>query len=144
TMLRGLASERAQMRERAYTRVAEGWGGASVFGGPILIIPTERRVLKGGTTYTVRSELYLLPSRLQADVQVKLEPEPMKVGIYGVPVCSGGVRTEGEFDRGALAAMLGEPTTTYLWEQARLLLPMSQVRSLRRVRFAEFGSAALA
>ena len=34
-MLRGLVSERAALREQAYTRVAEGWGGNIVLSGPL-------------------------------------------------------------------------------------------------------------
>src|SRR6188768_327232 len=46
-MLRGLISERAGLREGAYAKVAQGWGGDLVVGGPILQIPTQRLVTDG-------------------------------------------------------------------------------------------------
>ena len=45
-MLRGLVSERSSLREQAYVRVAEGWGGGLTVGGPMLVIPTERTVTR--------------------------------------------------------------------------------------------------
>ncbi len=44
-MLRGVVTERAGLREQAYQRVAEGWGGEVTVGGPMLIVPTERKVI---------------------------------------------------------------------------------------------------
>ena len=45
-MLRGLVSERAALREQAYARVAEGWGGNIVLSGPMLVVPTQRTVVE--------------------------------------------------------------------------------------------------
>ena len=55
TMLRGLVSERAGLREQAYARVAEGWGGYVVVGGPMLVIPTERTCSTNNVRKLVRS-----------------------------------------------------------------------------------------
>ena len=143
SMLRGLVSERAKLREHAYTRVAEGWGGANVLGGPILIVPTERTYIEDDQQRTVRSNVYLLPARLDIALDVRLEPEPRKVGIYEVPVYLGDIRLEGEFELAALTSSPESPTARYLLDEARLLLPMSQVRSLREVRSAQFSDEML-
>lgn len=143
SMLRGLVSERAKLREHAYTRVAEGWGGANVLGGPMLIVPTERTYVENDHERSVRGNLYLLPARLDIALDVRLEPEPRKVGIYEVPVYLGDIRLEGEFDFAALTSAPEDPTTRYLLAEARLLLPMSQVRSLREVRSARFSDKTL-
>ncbi|MGH8189499.1 MAG: inner membrane CreD family protein, partial [Steroidobacteraceae bacterium] len=37
SMLKGLVDERSALREQAYMRVAEGWGGSIEVGGPMLI-----------------------------------------------------------------------------------------------------------
>jgi inner membrane protein len=144
-MLRGLVSERAALREQAYARVAEGWGGNIVLGGPMLVVPTQRTVVERvndkDITRVVRSDVYLLPARLDMKVDLKLEEEPRYVGIYGVPVYLADVRLAGEFDfqdLRALAASSGSGVQ-YLWHQSRLLLPLSQVRSLREVTQATFA-----
>lgn len=143
SMLRGLVSERAQLREYAYERVAAGWGGQNVLGGPMLVVPRERTYVDGDKVRVSRSMVYLLPSRLDVALDVRLEPEPRKVGIYEVPVYLSDVRLGGEFDFSALEAIADDANAGYLWEQARLLLPMSQVRSLREVRTARFSEFAL-
>jgi inner membrane protein len=143
-MLRGLVSERAALREQAYARVAEGWGGNMVLGGPMLIVPTQRTVVERvddkDIARIVRSDVYLLPARLEMNVDLKLRDEPRYVGIYAVPVYLADVRLAGEFDFQGLRAA-GSPSSgvQYLWHQSRLLLPLSQVRSLREVTEASFA-----
>jgi inner membrane protein len=139
TLLRGVITERSSLRELAYAKVAEGWGGNIVSGGPVLIIPTERTVLEGGITKIVRDDIYLLPSLLDVDVELKLDSEPRYVGIYAVPVYLATLDISGQFDFAALQPLLGRSNTTYLWNQSRLRLPLSQVRSLREVRQARFA-----
>ena len=144
-MLRGLVSERAALREQAYARVAEGWGGNIVVGGPMLIVPTQRTVVERvddkDITRLVRSDLYLLPARLDMKIDLKLQDEARYVGIYAVPVYLADVRLTGEFDYESLRALVGKPAADvqYFWNQSRLLLPMSQVRSLREVTQASFA-----
>lgn len=141
SMLRGLVSERSTLREQAYSRVAEGWGGDIVAGGPLLVIPTQRAVTgDDNKTRIVRSDIYLLPSQLDIDVSLQLEPEPRYVGIYAVPVYLSHVQMSGQFDFAALQPLLDQPGVTYLWEQSRLRLPLSQVRSLREVQQARLAN----
>lgn len=140
-MLRGLVSERSTLRAQAYAKVADGWGGELVTGGPMLVIPTERTVADGTKTRIERSDIYLLPSQLDVQVQLDLEPEPRYVGIYAVPVYLSHVTLSGRFDFAALQPLLDKPGVSYLWEQSRLRLPLSQVRSLREVRRARFAAA---
>jgi len=139
TLLQGLVSERSALREQAYSKVAEGWGGHLVLGGPVLVVPTESRISDGDKVRIQRSDLYLLPARLDADVALNLQPEPRYVGIYAVPVYLSQVRMSGQFDFAALRPYLDRPGVTYRWDQSRLRLPLSQVRSLREVRRARFG-----
>ena len=42
-LLLGLISERAGLREQAYTKVAEGWGGEVILGGPMLVATSSAR-----------------------------------------------------------------------------------------------------
>jgi inner membrane protein len=148
-MLRGLVSERAALREQAYERVAEGWGGNSVVGGPMLIVPVQQRRVENvngqEVTRLARNDVYLLPARLEMRVDLKLQDEPRYVGIYAVPVYLADIHVTGEFDFPALKerAAIAGPDIQYLWNQSRLLLPLSQVRSLREVTQATFAGQAL-
>lgn len=139
-MLRGLVSERSTLRDQAYSKVAQGWGGDVVAGGPLLVIPTQRTVTgDDNKTHIVRSHLYLLPSQLDIDVELKLESEPRYVGIYAVPVYLSHTHMTGQFDFAALQPLLDQPGVTYLWEQSYLRLPLSNVRSLREVQQARLA-----
>lgn len=138
-LLKSVVSERSSQREQAYQRVAEGWGGALTFGGPMLIVPTERLVIVDDKERILRSDMYILPSRLDMDVDVTLEPQPRYVGIYAVPVYLSKLRLQGEFDFAALQRSVSHPDVTYLWSQSRLRLPISSVRSLREVTRAQFA-----
>lgn len=142
-MLRGLVNERVALRHNAYARVAEGWGGNGVVGGPVLVLPTERVVIEGDTRRLLRSELYLLPAVLDVEVDMKMEPEPRYVGIYAVPVYLSTLKLTGRFDLAGLDPLLAKEGVSYLWSQARVLLPLSQSRSLREVREARLGADAL-
>ena len=138
-MLRGLVSERKSLREQAIAKVAEGWGGDLTVGGPILTLPTLRTVTEGDKQHVVRTDIYVLPSRLDMQVTLNLEDKPRYVGIYAVPVYLAGVRLTGQFDFAALKPFLNQPGITYLWEESRIRLPLSEVRSLREIRQARLG-----
>ena len=148
-LLRGLVSERVALREQAYQRVAEGWGGNIVVGGPMLIVPMQQTMVENvngkEVARLVRNDVYLLPARLEMSVDLKLQEEPRYVGIYAVPVYLADVHLAGEFDFTELRERAGNagPDIQYLWHQSRLLLPLSQVRSLREVTQANFGGRAL-
>jgi inner membrane protein len=142
SMLRGLVSERAALREQAYQRVAAGWGGDVTFGGPMLVIPTERTVIMDGSARVLRSSVYLLPERLAVDVDLKQDAEPRYVGIYAVPVFLATLSMQGEFDLTALPSPEGSDVT-YLWAHSRLRLPLSDVRALREIQRAEFGGSSV-
>jgi inner membrane protein len=82
-----------------------------------------------------------LPAVLDVNVDLDLESEPRYVGIYGVPVYLSRVRISGHFDPQALRPLLDQPGVTYRWDQARVRLPLSDVRSLREVGLARFAES---
>ena len=86
TMLDGLISERSVLRKQAFARVAAGWGGSAVIGGPALIIPVEQAAVVGGVPKVWRNDGYVLPTQLDTHVDLQSEPEPRAVGIYALPV----------------------------------------------------------
>jgi inner membrane protein len=143
SLLRGLVGERSTLREQAYTRVAEGWGGSVELSGPMLIVPAERKVVDKEGTKIFRTDVYLLPARLDMDVAMNLEDEPRYVGIYAVPVYLANVHMQGEFELAPLQSLLDKPDLIYLWHEARLRLPLSNVRGLREIGLANFAGGGL-
>src|SRR5688572_10288273 len=140
---------RISASDLASTSVFELCGHTVVLGGPMLIVPVQQTIVENvngkEVARLVRNDVYLLPARLDMSVDLKLQEEPRYVGIYAVPVYLADVRLAGEFDFQGLrerAANAG-PDIKYLWQQSRLLLPLSSVRSLREVTQATFAGRAL-
>lgn len=144
SMLRTLVRERAEMRTAAYDKVAAGWGGHVTVPGPILIIPTHRDVLKDGKTETLQTDAYFLPSDLTFAVDIRMQPQPRRVGIYEVPVYLADVRLRGTLNVATIARwQQARPGHRLQWQLARVLLPMQETRELRAVRTASFAGRAL-
>jgi inner membrane protein len=140
TMLSGLIGERTQMRDQAYTAVAEGWGGRLTTGGPMLRIPFDTtQKNKEGEVIVTQHQLYVLPGDLNIEAKIEQEPEPRHIGIYQVPVYQVRLKMRGTFD-GASIAGAASNTGTYHWGQAKLRLPLSDVRSVRDLSGARFGA----
>ena len=57
-LLLGLVSERTSLREEAYARVAHGYGGAQVIGGPLLVVPVHAvNILLVASVFRLRRRL---------------------------------------------------------------------------------------
>ena len=143
SMLRGLIRERMQMRDQAYATVAQGWGGKLTAGGPMLRIPFEiASKNKDGELAVAKKQLYVLPSELTFDVKITEEPEPRHVGIYRVPVYQARIKLRGRFD-GARVKEAAKQAGVFQWPQAKLRLPLSDVRSVRELTLATFAEKSL-
>src|SRR5258705_8559 len=62
-----LVAERGAMRDTAEQRIADGWGRAQSVGGPVLVVPTDTRLIdpSDARREIVRRDLrYLLPESL--------------------------------------------------------------------------------
>src|SRR6185437_11300492 len=79
---------------------------------------------------TFNSTEIVLPDTL--DVRGSLAPEVRSYGIYSAPVYTAELKISGRFLAADLKA-LGGSETTYFWEHAELLLPVGDVRGIRRV-----------
>ena len=135
-MLHGLVTERTAMRAEAIQTVARGWGGPQSIGGPVLAIPVTR-TLEDGHTRT--RDWYVLPESVNLEVEVAVEAERRKLGVYEVPVYVATVHATGEFDVARESARLvagSGPINIHL-DRARLLLPLSDPRGVRQVTPAE-------
>src|SRR5882724_13580195 len=142
SLLRDLIGERTAMRSQAYATVAQGWGGDLITGGPLLVVPLDRLERnEKGERVSLRRHLYVLPSRLQIDVELNEQADKRHVGIYEVPVYLARVKMSGEFAPNAATAAAARISAdaTYHHAQARLRVPLSDARSLRELMRAEIG-----
>lgn len=140
TMLKGLISERAAMRDQAYETVAQGWGGRITTGGPMLRVPydTTHRT-KEGETITTRHQLYVLANELRIKVDLQPEAESRHVGIYQVPVYIAHLTMTGAFSKNAIK-LAGQREGAVQWSHASIRLPLSDVRNVRELKNAHFGT----
>lgn len=141
TMLKSLVRERAGMREEAYQKVAQGWGGAVTVGGPVLVVPTESRAVESSVSRVHRQDVYVLPQELDVTIDVRQEAEARHVGIYQVPVFIASISVAGRFDFVTQLPLIAQryPDRTILWGQTTLRLPVSPLGSLRELGGARFG-----
>ena len=130
--LRSLVSERTALREQAIASVARGWGGRQELSGPILAIPVTT-TSDNGLTRT--SDWYVLPESLTLDVELTVQDERRKLGVYEVPVYVAKVHATGQFDleRAIARFTAGNDSIHVHPEQGRVFIPIGDTRGLRKV-----------
>jgi len=128
TLLSSLVAERVSQRDAAIKSVARGWGDRQWLAGPVIAIPVTT---EGEHPRTC--DWYVLPDRLDVVVELKVEGERRRLGVYEVPVYVARVHATGEFDLKRDIARLtrGETALHLHLDQARVLLPVSDPRGLR-------------
>jgi len=129
-LLQGLVGERVSERDAAVQAVARGWGGRQVLSGPILAIPVTTAADPDHPR-----DWYVLPDSLDLTADLQVQDAPRSVGAYQVPVYVTHVRAQGAFDLTQEIARLrrGGPPLSIHIEQARLLLPINDLRGLRNL-----------
>jgi inner membrane protein len=136
SLLERLVEERTSQRDEAVQSVARGWGDRQWVGGPVLAIPVTT-----GSDAARTCDWYVLPERLDMTVELQVEDQPRRLGLYDVPVYIARIHAKGEFDLAREIERLTHGTSLRLHlEQARLLLPIQDPRGLRDLvsRTAEF------
>lgn len=144
SMLRGLISERIRLADQAEATVAAGWGGAQQVSGPIMVIPVRHRTRDGrGRVQEHMGFVFTLPDTLHIDA--RLETGSRRLGIYTVPVYQSRLSIEARFLPTDLAALvrLVDAGQQVFWEQAQLLLPVSEVKGIRALEAARWNDQAL-
>jgi inner membrane protein len=133
SLLGSLVSERVSQRDAAVTSVAHGWGDRQWLSGPIIAIPvtTDADTDRG-------RDWYVLPDNLDLTVDLQVQQAPRTVGTYAVPVYVARVHAKGEFDIAHEIARLNrsDPRLRIHVDQARLLLPVNDLRGLRDLHSA--------
>ncbi len=143
-MLRGLVAERIQLAGEAKTSVAAGWGGQQQVGGPMLVVPLTQ-ITRDNRGRSVEQRVYsiTLPDTLEIDAS--LESESRRLGIYTVPVYQASMRVRAKFTPMDLAHLAATADTNreVHWEQARLLLPVTEVKAIRALENARWNDMPL-
>lgn len=154
----GLTSERQAVREQARATIAARVGGQQWLAGPVLRVPVQRRRVVVPTpareaapatarelppTY-VWDDVEPLFLRSEAlDVDGSMQVEQLRKGLHEVPVYRATLALRGRFAApGAQARAVDPVEERVLWEQSRMVLPLSALESIGRLeRFALDGDA---
>jgi inner membrane protein len=130
--LNGLVRERTTLREQAVAAVARGWGGRQMLSGPVLAIPITWTSTDG---HAQSSDWYVLPDSMNLDVEMTVQQERRKLGIYEVPVYVAKVRATGRFDLARPMARLtaADETVRLHLDHAHLLVPIDDFRGVRKI-----------
>ncbi|HEY8329695.1 MAG TPA: cell envelope integrity protein CreD [Rhodanobacter sp.] len=131
--VRELVSERQQLRVGAITQIAQGWGGAQVLGGPVLVVPTVRQVAVAENQppqWRAGSES-MLADALKLDVAMAVETR--SYGIYAAPVFVATVKLSGQFRAQDLAQFRRASSAQWQGDKAELRLAVGDLRGLQEV-----------
>jgi len=133
--LHGLVSERTALREQAIAAVARGWGGRQMLSGPILAIPVTTTT---GDGHVRTSDWYVLPEAMNLDVELIVQNERRRLGVYEVPVYIAKVHATGRFDLAREIAKISVGTDSIQAhpDRGRLLIPISDPRGVRDISSA--------
>lgn len=147
SMVQSLIREREERKQEAQQEVSDTWGGPQTLLGPVISVPyqTMARVAiddgSGRTELrTVRQYAHFLPELLQVDAE--LDPEKRHRGIYDVVVYRGKVEMKGKFK--ALGNNELGLNEKLLWDQASVVLGISDLRSIREQVRMTVGSRQVA
>ena len=138
---------RSDYSRSAAASVGRDWGGPQIIAGPQIVVPVEgpvtrfeERSVTDPRTGVVRMELTeltevqrkspltLSPDRF--DVELQTLASERRRGIFVVPVFTADSRFEFDFDTDLAAGVIG-PDETVLWDEARLVLGLTDNRALR-------------
>ncbi|MBS0380048.1 MAG: cell envelope integrity protein CreD [Proteobacteria bacterium] len=127
-MLASLVADRVNERNAAIESVARGWGQRQWLAGPVIAVPVT-----DDDDPKYACDWYVLPDRLDLSVDLGVQPEQRRLGLYQVPVYVARVRARGQFDlpRELGRFARGNERRHAHPERARLLLPVQDPRGLR-------------
>ena len=131
--VRGLVSERQQLRTDAITQIAQGWGGKQVLGGPVLVVPTLRQVTPEGQTaarWQAGSES-VLADAMKVDVAMAVSTR--SYGIYSAPVFVATVKLAAQFRAQDIASYRRASDAPWQGGKAELRLPIGDLRGLQEI-----------
>lgn len=131
-----LVYDRESQSQVARASIAQGWGGAQVIAGPMLVIPynvTSKQVVEENDkqvekTVTTRHELFLAPQ--SADIRTALDTQAKAYSIYKAVVYQSRNRGMAQFALPADLDRLGVPRENLEFARAELRFAIGDVRGL--------------
>jgi len=147
--VRELVRERTYRSDEVEAELVAAWGGSLSLGGPLLRIPVRQweevraTDAQGRETRELRPCVYdfwISPARTAVDVN--LETLIKKRGIFSVPLYSGTVLIDGQFDLEEALADLPEDQTPLL-DQVEIVLSLADQKGLGAVETARWGDTEL-
>ncbi|MCB1037124.1 MAG: cell envelope integrity protein CreD [Acidobacteria bacterium] len=127
-MVSSMVREREGRQLEAEQEVTRSWGQAQTLVGPFLSVPYTRVASSVGMITTEEGEAVLLPSALEA--KVELIPEIRQLGIFQVVLYRARVRLEGRFDQPG-TDLVAQATHPLSWDEASLVLGVPDLRGLQ-------------
>lgn len=134
SMVQDLIRERSYRMQEAEQSISSDWGGAQTITGPIIDVPYEVPVRVSNTTipegFETRIEIhhaFFLPEQLTADAE--LQPYTKHRGIYNVAVYGSRTKLAGSFAPVSAERLKSEHT--FRWDEAKVLLGVSDLRSIK-------------
>lgn len=131
--VRGLVSERQQLREGAIAQIAQGWGGKQVLGGPMLVVPTLQQVAvtQGQPPQWRAGSESMLADALKLDVAMAVTTR--SYGIYAAPVFVATVKLDAQFRAQDIAQYRRASDASWQGGKAELRLPVGDLRGLQEI-----------
>ncbi|WP_299398609.1 cell envelope integrity protein CreD [Pelagibius sp.] len=147
--------ERAYLSRAVERELGESWGRAQTIAGPVLVLPIEEpqtvKVRAPGWTAAQpvyvkeqkwhRRHLYILPE--EQSVSATLASQTRKRGIYEALLYSAASETTGAFRLPAAAALPVKQDARLLWDQARLLVHVADLRGSANAPQLQWGDQRL-
>lgn len=147
SMVQSLIREREYRKQEAQQEVSTTWGGPQTIVGPVISVPYEtvmRVAINDGSGRTelrnVRQYAHFLPEVLNIDTE--MDPEKRHRGIYDVVVYKGRLELSGKFK--PLGNNELGMNDKLLWDQAAVVLGISDLRSIREQVRMSIGSREVA
>ena len=136
-MVYALVWDRQDQSHNARQTITQGWGGAQVVTGPVLVIPytqtiSETAVVDGRQTQklsTVTRELYLSP--VEQDVLAELDPQLRQKSIYATVLYNAALRGTARFAMPGDLERQGIDPASLMPQRAELRFGVSDPRGLQ-------------
>lgn len=137
-----LVQERSSRRSEVIDEISASWGGRQLVSGPFLVIPFQDAVPESEEA-PVLSYGVFLPSTLAVEGTVDVETRAR--GIYEAQLYAADLRLSGAFDAPDFSAIQRAPGAerTVLWDQAVLLLTLSDLPAIAALPTATWDGRAL-
>jgi inner membrane protein len=123
-----LVRERQKRQEEVVAEVSSKWADSQTVAGPILMLPYKYTEKTGEGKWTEHTGMtYILPDELK--INGSMEPTEKKRSLYSVLLYRSDLKLTGKFNQLPLQ-QLRVPAETVLWNEARLVLNISDVRGI--------------